>query len=326
MSFESFIRDNYEIKETTNQFIRINCPFCADNKFHGYIDPKKDLYKCWKCMWSHKSNGEATTAYFFLKHVHTLSHSQILEILRGDSNILLSSRMEDSFKDTRDLIEEIFSKNPNKPVEFDEILLPHSCSRIIGSTSRYGEIAQQYINTRFGDLTIAKNLDLHYCYSGKYNGRIIIPVYYQTKLVYFQGRSFYPTNRMPKYMNPALPKPIFGLEYVEDHIYVCEGIFDAYTIGAGGIATFGTELGENQIRLLKKCDIKYATICFDPDEAGKRAITKTCYKLKAIGIDHIFAVIGLEKDPADLGDDARDIIEYHSVPFDFSLELYLKGV
>ena len=89
----------------------------------------------------------------------------------------------------------------------------------------------------------------------KWKKRVIIPIYKDNKLVYYQGRDL--TERATKkYESPSARKDrvIYGFDHLfidEDRpLYVVEGFFDAFHIK--GVALLGNELTEPQIAWLNR--------------------------------------------------------------------------
>ena len=89
----------------------------------------------------------------------------------------------------------------------------------------------------------------------KWTKRIIIPIYKDGKLVFYQGRDM--TGRAAKkYESPSVSRDrvIYGFDQLftnEDRpLYVVEGFFDAFLID--GVALLGNELSEPQINWLNK--------------------------------------------------------------------------
>ena len=89
----------------------------------------------------------------------------------------------------------------------------------------------------------------------KWTKRIIVPIYKDGKLVFYQGRDM--TGRaVKKYESPSVSKDrvIYGFDQLfadEDRpLYVAEGFFDAFHIN--GVALLGNELTEPQINWLNK--------------------------------------------------------------------------
>lgn len=86
-------------------------------------------------------------------------------------------------------------------------------------------------------------------------GRLIIPVYKDKKLIFYQGRDL--TDLHPKkYQSPSVPKRkvLFGynqiLKRTPDPLYITEGWFNAFHIN--GVAIFGNHLTQEHIKWLSK--------------------------------------------------------------------------
>lgn len=89
----------------------------------------------------------------------------------------------------------------------------------------------------------------------KWTKRVIIPIYKDEKLIYYQGRDL-TEQALKKYESPSAPKEriIYGFDQLfinEDRpLYVVEGFFDAFLVQ--GAALLGNELTEPQIVWLNK--------------------------------------------------------------------------
>ncbi len=89
----------------------------------------------------------------------------------------------------------------------------------------------------------------------KWTKRVIIPIYKDEKLIYYQGRDL-TEQALKKYESPSAPKEriIYGFDQLfinEDRpLYVVEGFFDAFLVQ--GVALLGNELTEPQIVWLNK--------------------------------------------------------------------------
>ena len=94
--------------------------------------------------------------------------------------------------------------------------------------------------------------------------------------VYVNGQCLFIAKRKVKYkkfiMPKVEPKPIYGLDYVENEkeVYITESIINALTLwsyGLKAIALFGTG-SKYQIDLLNNVNIRKYILCLDGDEAG----------------------------------------------------------
>lgn len=102
----------------------------------------------------------------------------------------------------------------------------------------------------------------------KWRGRLIIPVYKQGKLIFYQGRALF-TDTNKKYESPATPKDrvLYGFDLLFEHteapLYIVEGIFDAMSID--GVAIIGNEITDAQTEWLNRSKRRKVYI---PDRFG----------------------------------------------------------
>lgn len=102
----------------------------------------------------------------------------------------------------------------------------------------------------------------------KWYGRLIIPVYKDGKLIFYQGRDLTDSHQK-KYLSATTPRDnvLYGYEhllvYNTDPLYVVEGWFDAFAIQ--GVALFGNKLTKQQIMWLNKTNRPKVII---PDRVG----------------------------------------------------------
>ncbi len=89
----------------------------------------------------------------------------------------------------------------------------------------------------------------------KWYGRLIIPVYKQGKLIFYQGRDL-AAIRPDKYRSPPISREnvLFGYDYIfedtNNPLYIVEGFFDAYAVK--GVAVFGSKITQGQIRWINQ--------------------------------------------------------------------------
>lgn len=104
--------------------------------------------------------------------------------------------------------------------------------------------------------------------NSKWYGRLIIPVYKDNKLIYWQGRDL--TGLLQKkYLSPNVPrdKVLGGFdrlqEYTSDPLYVTEGWFDAYWLR--GVSVFGNKMTPEQVKWLSRSHSQKVIV---PDRLG----------------------------------------------------------
>ena len=143
--------------------------------------------------------------------------------------------------------------------------------------------------------------------SGPYRLRLMIPVYFRGRLVSYIGRDV-TEKQDPKYKACPLAEAAINHKTVlydldscwsaRSRVAVVEGTFDAWRIGEGVVATFGTAVKEQQIKLLSHFTEVF--FVFDPEPAAQALARKAAAKLSAMG-KHV-EVIDLEgsTDPGSL--------------------------
>jgi hypothetical protein len=310
-----FLENHYELKETSRKDeVRIHCPSCDDIGFHGYFNIEKNVWRCFRCGVSQSSGKKGFTAVQFLIKFHSMSPRQAREIIDGGDNLdaLIIKGRRKSLKEVK---EELMSEEieVSKPLPI-EVKLPESYPIDPNDSSRVGQAAWVYLLSRIRSrkraVALCKKLNLRYCTKGKFAKRLILPVYDGERLVYFQGRSFFPHTMRPPYLNVEEERPLF-MPYPPNipHTYIlCEGYFDALAIGEGAISIFGSAMTDLQFFNLMLLFPKEVIVCLDPDPAGIKGMIQTCDRLNAF-VEDLKVVRTLEKDPSDIGIKVRSIIE-----------------
>lgn len=135
-------------------------------------------------------------------------------------------------------------------------------------------------------------------YYDRFRNRIIFPIIDTKKrIIGFGGRVL--DNTLPKYINSPdsiifnKGKNLYGLNIAKDSIknkkiILTEGYMDVIKLHSYGydtaVASLGTALTENQIKLMKKYSKKFY-IAYDSDEAGLKASFKALNMLKKNNLD-----------------------------------------
>jgi len=175
----------------------------------------------------------------------------------------------------------------------------------------------------------------------RFRGRLIFPICdEQGRVVAFSGRILAGDEKTAKYVNsPETPiftkgKVIFGLDkskraLLDTHrAVVCEGQLDLIACFMGGVknvvAPQGTALTAEHARLLKRY-VDEVVLCFDSDNAGQNAATRSLDVLLAAGLAVRVATIPAPHDPdsfiKETGADAfAQLIEKAPGFFDYHLD------
>ena len=113
--------------------------------------------------------------------------------------------------------------------------------------------------------------------ASKLSWRIWIPIHYHGETVSWTTRSISNNPSITRYISAgedeeAMPHKelLYGEDFARHAVIVVEGIFDAWRIGQGAVATFGSGYSMEQLERIAKYPIR--AICFDSEiEAQKRA-------------------------------------------------------
>ena len=160
--------------------------------------------------------------------------------------------------------------------ENKEIKLPEDIISIDDTPQdRFQERYKAALELFIKDRHIPKHHKCYVAYNGKYKGRIIIPVYIDNKLMYYQGRSLFDVIE-PKYLNPVIDKT--GIVLNSDKfnknksIIVTEGIIDSWMVEDDqGTSCLGAFFSDDLISQLFNYTERDVILCFDNpliDQAG----------------------------------------------------------
>lgn len=143
----------------------------------------------------------------------------------------------------------------------------------------------------------------------RYRARAMFPIFdLRGNVVAFGGRIL--TDEKPKYINtmdtPVYHKGsgLFAMNFAKNHggrqLILAEGYMDVIALHRAGftnaIASLGTSLTEEQARIIKRYADE-AVICYDSDEAGRRATQRAIPILRGTGLRVRVVTIPGGKDP-----------------------------
>lgn len=278
---------NYFVKrlgayEYRNGWLRVPvCPYCGREQKMG-VNLTTYRTNCFRC-------GEHPSPAQMVMDIETLdTYAELITFLKhGDFSEL-------SFTETKVELAE------PKPV-----YLPDGFRLINQGDGHIAKIIRNYLKHRGFNIDELSKQGIGYCTKGDYFGYVILPFYSNGKLTYFNARLV--IGNGPRYNNP--PKSVTGLgkEFLifnEDalgfynQVYICEGVFNALTVGERAIATMGKAVSRVQVNKFIKSQVKRFILLLDPD-AKKQAIDLA---LKLVNFKSVKVVYLPEgKDANDLG-------------------------
>lgn len=251
---------NYFIKRLgaypyRNGWLRVPvCPYCGREQKMG-INLTTYRTNCFRC------NEHPSPAQMVMDIENIETYTELISFLKHG-----------------DFTELEFKEEKVELPEAKPIYLPESFKLINRGESHIAKITRNYLKHRGFDINELSRQGIGYCTKGDYFGYVILPFYSNGKLTYFNARLV--IGNGPRYNNP--PKSVTGLgkEFLifnEDalelysQIYICEGVFNALTMGERAIATMGKAVSTYQINKLIKSPVKRFILLLDPD-AKKQSI------------------------------------------------------
>ncbi len=315
--------ENYiEVKKQGSSFVCI-CPFHADKNPSMHINPTKGFYHCFAC----KAGGDA---FKFVMDYEKLSFADAVEKVASLSNFTLSYT-----KEKQENKKELKSILPNLNAYFKDNLKHHKevltylYQRALNdkdiakfelgfagaSEDSIRLLQNQKIPLEDAMSVGALKKDENNEFYASFIWRITFPIYdHKDLLVGFGGRTLNP-NVPAKYVNSPQnilfdkSRIFYAFNIAKENIVkkkeiiVCEGYMDAIAFHKAGfnnaVAVLGTALTEHHLPLIRRYDAK-VILCFDNDEAGLKAATRSAFLLSTNKIDGKVAILQGGKDPAEL--------------------------
>ncbi|EAH8123705.1 DNA primase [Campylobacter coli] len=317
------IIENYiEVKKQGSSFVCI-CPFHADKNPSMHINPTKGFYHCFAC----KAGGDA---FKFVMDYEKLSFTDAVEKIANLCNFTLSYTKEknENKKELRTILPSLnayFKSNLKHHKEALDYLYKRTLNDQdiakfeLGFAGSSEDSIRLFHNEKIlledamsvGALKKDKNNEFY----ASFIWRITFPIYdHKDLLVGFGGRTLNP-NVAAKYVNSPQnilfdkSRIFYAFNIAKENIakkkemIVCEGYMDAIAFHKAGfnnaVAVLGTALTENHLPLIHRYEAK-VILCFDNDEAGLNAATRSAFLLSTHKIDGKVALLEGGKDPAEL--------------------------
>jgi hypothetical protein len=153
---------------------------------------------------------------------------------------------------------------------FETVPLPPDAVKIadIKDFNKFSIAVVEYMAARGLNLD---DTDYYWSPSLAYRDRLIIPFYYEKRIVGWTARTV-AADKKPKYLTETQPGFVYGLDeqgYKKVFAIVCEGQVDA--IHVDGCALGGSEINDAQAMLINKLN-KDVFVVPDRDHAGKKLV------------------------------------------------------
>lgn len=250
-------------KHCSNGWVNVHCPFCSGAQdYHLGYEIANDYFFCWRCGW----------------HPILETVSKILRLPTQNAFIIVKQ-----YKGTTKQAKA--QKTEKKP-----FLLPNHLvlTKQHIKYLRKRKFDSDYLSSVWGVQStgpVSKMDELDYKH------RILIPVFWDNKMVSYLGRDA--TDRSPtKYL--VCPKDrevihhkkiIYGLQRGWRRTGICvEGPTDVWRMGVESFATFGIEFKAAQVRIIAKLFDRVAILYDDEPQAVEQA-NKLVAELRLRGVD-----------------------------------------
>jgi len=255
-------------KTTPSGWLSFNAPCChnngnsADTRGRGGLISNPDggvSYHCFNCgfkaSWQPGRNfsHKLRRLLQWMGAPDDIINKVALEVMRENEGVVAQSRI---------------AALP----EFNTVPLPDDAVKITDITAfnKYSLAILEYMAER--NLNVD---DTTYYWSPSlgYRDRLIIPFYYEGRIVGWTGRSVQ-SDKKPKYLTEVQPGYVYGLDeqrYTKLFAVLCEGQIDAIHIE--GCALGGSEISDQQAMLLNRLQ-KQIIVVPDRDSAGKKLVER----------------------------------------------------
>lgn len=273
-SFESVIRQYIQLDSpNANGWCSVLCKSCGDKGHKGkraafIFDPNGTIgYHCFNCGAKTKFDPNDTKL--------SKSMEQILQDFDVPESSIDIVRFN-LLKNRSDFDEITTDFLPKIDIEPDEIPLPKHFYLLKDASpnDQWAVTASTYLEHRKIDLNtysfmLSKPVNTTDKKVDKWLGRLIIPVYKDDKLIFYQGRALDGIKTNKKYESPSVAKDrvLFGFDKLfistDYPLFIMEGFFDAHLVD--GIAILGNQLSKSQIEWINKSKRKKVYI---PDRYG----------------------------------------------------------
>lgn len=223
--------------QVSRGWVGICCPYCGDDNFHLGFNKEIGIFSCWRCG--------------------TKPLKKTLHLLTGLSFREIEQELKGYFIERQEDEKEIKIRPRN-------LELPKQCDILSSRHKQYLEergFDAEQVEKIWSLKGIGKD-------AGKWSNRIIIPIFFNKKLVSFTSRDITGEASIkaltcPEELEVIHAKHIVhGFDLVEGNsVIVTEGPFDSMKFGPGAVDTQGIKFTEQQISLLGA--FRNIFICFD---------------------------------------------------------------
>lgn len=317
-----FISEYIHLKKSGTNYMGL-CPFHSEKTPSFSVSPSKEIFHCFGC-------GEGGDAISFLMKKENLDFIEAIKFLGDKYGIEVNENQErDKNKEINSIAYEInreaarfFYKNLvdsklAKDYLLSRSLSPNTIKKFgLGYAEDSWDSLVKYLDQKGYDLDLVEKIGLigkknsGNGYYDKFRNRIMFPIIdIRSKIIGFGGRVL--DDSMPKYLNSKESTiynkghSLYGLNIIKGNenrkkILLVEGYMDVISLFEKGInysvASLGTALTSRQAKLLKRFG-EEVYICYDSDEAGRKATLRAIDVLVSESINPRVVILPSNMDP-----------------------------
>ncbi len=234
-------------KNVSVGWIGLSCPFCRDKSTHLGVNLESKMFSCFRC-------GKKGGAISLVQEIDNSSYSRAKGVVstfitRDFSHLMRKERTHASVT--------MLPRNTSNnflPIH-DKFLASRKYDR-------------SFLERKYDIMAVGPTCD-------DWKFRVVIPVYLNHELVTYVARDTTGKLEVP-YKNCPIElciqqakHTLYGIDEVKDEVILVEGILDAWRIGTKAVATFGTQVTDEQIQILGAKSIRKAYVLFDADATSK---------------------------------------------------------
>lgn len=324
------------------------CPFHEDNNPSMVVSREKQIFKCFVC-------GTAGNSIHFLQKYKNISFKEAVYEAAELAGVKLPNRQveEKDPKMARLLqLNKDFMNYANYMLQSEdgkegmEYLQDRGYTKELINQKYVGYIPNKenllyFLENKGYDRQELIDADIITPSEGcKWEKRILFPVITpQGEVRGYTARTIDKSSSQPKYVNTAESESFHkrellygGPKAIEEarhrhEIIIVEGSADSDILTQNGypncVATLGTALTEEHIRMLKKMNIRIR-LCYDGDEAGVKATMKAASLLRKNGIVPLCTSLPYGKDPDELARQKPELLKELLSSHDNTVDFLLK--
>lgn len=324
----SLVGQHVALKKRGRNYLGL-CPFHSEKTPSFTVSPDKQIFYCFGC-------GEGGDAISFLMKMNRLTFPEAVRELAARVGVVIPKprlsqegepvTLGQQIRRLNELAAEFFCRSLKSPQGEGarSYLKARGIDEVTSETFRLGYAPEgwhhlhDFLLRKGAPLKVAEQAGLIVPRAGKeegyydrFRGRLMIPIEdVEGRVVAFGGRVLGPGE--PKYLNSPESEVyskgsiLYGLSRSRRFIreqgvaVVVEGYFDLISLWGAGIrnvvATLGTALTRSHVELIRRFATQ-AVALFDPDEAGRKALSRSLELFLAAGVQGRAVILPEGEDP-----------------------------